>query len=80
MKYEINTNKELTQAEIAELEKIFNCNLIVLSNTIYSVFEETSPQMGMERLAGCFRTREEAENFAKTITSHRTSIQEVLLS
>lgn len=79
-KYEINTDKELTPAEIVELEKIFNCKFILLSNTIYSVFEETSPQMGMERLVRYFHTREEAEKFAQTITNHRTSIQEISLS
>lgn len=31
-KYEINTDKELTQAEIEELEKIFNCTFIVINN------------------------------------------------
>ena len=31
-KYEINTEKELTQVEIEELEKIFNCTFIVINN------------------------------------------------
>ena len=79
-RYEIKTEKALSDSEIEVLERIFNCELLVLGNNIiYSVMEETSPQMGIERLVKSFHTKEEAEAFVNSITDHRTRIIETEL-